>query len=139
MINRFCLLIFTLIISGCITSKPTVESIQKQYQKVSMEDDVTDKEALVIAQNELLKSTLVSDYKLFEPHIDQDLMMPEAYKYIFVQFKPNENKPEISDRVFLVVINPYFKRVEYTGEFKGPGGDPVYKYHDLLKKIEHRE
>ena len=139
MINRFYLLILALIISGCITSKPTVESIQKQYQKVSMEDDVTDKEALVIAQNELLKNPLVSNYKLFEPKIDQDLMMPEAYKYIFVHFKPNEDKPEVENKVFLVVINPYFKRVEFTGEFKGPGGDPVYKYHDLLKKIEHRE
>ena len=138
MTNIFLLCVIAISLAGCITTSDTVESVQKRYEQVKINDGISDKEALIWAQNELLKNPLNTSYQLFKPQLDTDLKMPDSYKYIFVRFMPNENQTALAGKVFLVVINPYLKRIEFADEFQPPGGDPLYKYNELLKQIEHR-
>lgn len=124
-------------VMGCQTTSvdKTPEMIEKRYSKIHIDDGVTEKEAVIWAQHTILKDNLRGDYDILKPWVDNKLMMPEAYRFVFIQFPPTPQKAQSDSSPYLIVINRFYQRIEYRGAFKAPAGDPVYRYLDILRSL----
>jgi len=110
--------------------------LKHNYLGVSDLDKDTRRKAEILAYDKILSTSYKDDYEVLQPIIDDNLTMPQAYPYIFVHFLPREEKPELLPNSYLVVFNRFHARIVYSGVFTPPKGDPLYRYHEILKHIQ---
>ncbi len=89
----------------------------------------------LLAYDEIMKSPYKNDYQVLFPKIDDQLRAPNSHPYYFVHFPPNVGRSDIAGTTFLVVINRVRERAEYADVFILPGGDPYYKYSQVLRGL----
>ena len=89
-----------------------------------------------IAKGALLATYHLSEYQVWDPQIEMDPGMSEAFSYFFVLFPAIEERQDLADTNFLVVIHRFDNRVVYSDVFSQPPGDSFYRYYHILKKIK---
>ncbi len=119
------------------TMREAFNTIKRNYLGVGDIDHDTRQKSELMAYDKIMGTQYKDDYEVLDPTIDDALQMPEALPYIFVHFFPKEGRPDITRTSYLVVINRFYKRIEYSGVFTLPKGDPFYRYHEILRKIQH--
>ena len=83
--NRMsCVIASVVFLTGCSAAT----AINKKYATVNRADGVTEKEAVVIAQHELLASELLARFHIKKVSILSDRLVEPYPDYVFVSFYP---------------------------------------------------
>ena len=120
-----------------MTMKEAVASIKYDYLNIEepiLEESKKD-ELEYLAYKTLTQSEYADQFQGYAPHLDQDVGMPEAFRYVFIHFPRFEDSPLDEGTTFLVVINRFHRMIEYAAPYKQPDGDPFYRYSKILTQI----
>ena len=119
------------------TMREAIDKIKTDYLGVEKLDDDARQKAELIAYDYFITTEYISDYEALDPTIDDAIQMPEALPYFFIHFFSKDNNIDIAQTSYLVVVNRYYNNVEYSGVYTLPKGDPFYRYHNIIKKINN--
>jgi len=152
--KMICFFIASIFLSGCVavealkedylrvdefnefTMREAFEKIKRDYLGVDDLDHDTRRKAELLAYDKIMSTKYIDDYEVLAPTIDDALQMPETQPYIFVHFFPKEEKTDLDHTSYLVVVNRFYKRIEYADIFTLPKGDSFYRYYEILQKIQ---